>query len=66
LLQAEKSARDLFINFLTPLGYNVEVEFTDDEEKLKPSSDGERLSMGNGGVLVVHSVPKDKSKEAKK
>ena len=66
LLQAEKSARDLFINFLTPLGYKVEVEFTDDEEKLKPSSDGERLSMGNGGVLVVHSVPKDKSKEAKK
>ena len=64
LTQAEKSARDLFINFLRPLGYKTTVEFTDDPVRLKPSEDGERIPMNSGGVIIVHSGPAKKSKEA--
>ena len=63
LLQAEKSARDLFTNFLSPLGYKTTVEFTDDPDRLKPSKDGERIPMKSGGVIIVHSEADKKTKE---
>lgn len=66
LLQAEKSARDLFTNFLSPLGFKTTVEFTDDPERLKPSKDGEKIIMSGGGVIIVHEDPNKKSKEEAK
>lgn len=66
LLQAEKSARDLFTNFLSPFGYKVTVEFTDDPERLKPSDSGERIQMNSGGIIIIHEDPNKKSKEEAK
>ena len=66
LLQAEKSARDLFTNFLSPFGYKTTVEFTDDPERLKPSDSGERIQMNSGGIIIVHEDPNKKSKEEAK
>ena len=66
LLQAEKSARDLFTNFLSPFGFKTTVEFTDDSERLKPSKDGEKIIMSGGGVIIVHEDPNNKPKEEAK
>ena len=55
ILRAEDNAANLYKNFLKSFNYEVNVTFTNDEERLSTPSDVRSDRMKGGGAFIVHT-----------
>ena len=55
ILRAEDNAANLYKNFLKSFNYEVNVTFTNDEERLSAPPDVRSDRMKGGGAFVVHT-----------
>ena len=64
LVRAEDNAVKLYKDFLKSFNYDVKVVFTDDNSELSVPTGNRADTMKGGGVLIVHNIPDNKTKEA--